>query len=210
MRPAWLIGCLACAGLALAQAVEPPVLDEAQLKRLAAGEVLVFERRPTGGRGVAAEAVGVVDAPPAETWPVVRDCEHFSKFLPSTKSSARKQEGNDSLCFDEIALPFPLANLWADTKSVVYEAPGGHARREWSLVRGTYRRNQGAWSVHPFGAGGTRSLVSYRIDSDPSLAVPDFILKSAQAGSLPDVIRGVRKRVLQLRGQAASSAGASP
>lgn len=195
---------LACAATAWAQGVAAPKLTDAEKKTLDAGTVLVRERTPTDHRGVSAEAIGVIDAPPDEVWPVVRDCEHYAKFLPSTKASAKKIEQGAWVCFDEISLPFPLANLWADTRSLNDETPGGPYQRSWTLLRGTYRRNQGSWSVLPWGADGKKSLAVYLIDSDPSMAVPDVILKAAQTGSMPEVIVAVRKRVLALRSRAST------
>jgi hypothetical protein len=188
-----------------AQSIELPKLTDAEKKKLDAEQCVVHELKPTDNRGVSAESMGVIDAPPDEVWPVVRDCEHFSKFLPSTKTSARKQESGESLCFDEISLPFPLMNLWADTKSVVLTGPEGHYQRSWSFVRGTYRHNRGAWTVAPWGPDGKKSLVVYLIDSDPTMLVPDAILRAAQTGSLPEVFTGIRKRVLALRSQRAST-----
>lgn len=195
---------VALATTAWAGGVAAPKLSDAEKKQVEASGILVRERTPTDNRGVSAEAIGVVDAPPDEVWPVVRDCEHFSKFLPSTKASSKKVEQGAWVCFDEISLPFPLTNLWADTRSISDETPGGPYHRTWTLVRGTYRRNQGSWSVLPWGSEGKQSLVVYLIDSDPSMAVPDFLLKSAQTGSMPEVIAAVRKRVLALRSRAAT------
>lgn len=193
------------ATLALAQPVTVPALTEAEKKKLDGGGVILHELKPTDNRGVSAESFGVVDAPPSEVWPVVRDCEHFSQFLPSTKKSWKKTEGADVICFDEIELPFPLTNLWAETKSQLRNEPEGHFQREWSFVKGTYRRNRGSWRVTPWGADGTRSLVVYMVDSDPSMLVPDVILRAAQTGSLPKLFEGVRKRVVELRAKAKST-----
>lgn len=201
-------GCLVSlvfSAAALAQPVEFPKLTAAELKKLDGNGVIIHELKPTDDKGVSAESIGVIDAPTTEVWPIVRDCEHFSAFLPSTKTSSRKTEGADQICFDELSLPFPLANLWADTRSVMREEPAGHFHRAWSLVRGTYRRNRGSWTVLPWGPEGKKSLVIYLIDSDPSVLVPDLILRAAQTGSLPEVFAGIRKRVLSLR--AAASAG---
>jgi hypothetical protein len=194
---------------ALADQVTVPALTDAEKKKLTEGGVVLHEQKPTDNRGVAGEAFGVVDAAPAEVWPVVRDCEHFSQFLPSTKKSWRKGEGADAICFDEIELPFPLTNLWAETKSVARFEPANHFQREWSFVKGTYRRNKGSWRVVPWGAEGTKSLVIYAVDSDPSMLVPDFILRSAQMGSIPKLFEGVRKRVVLLRKEAEKSAAAA-
>lgn len=185
--------------IVLAQPVEFPKLNPAELKKLEANEVVIRELPPTDNRGVSGETLGVVDAPSIEVWPVVRDCEYFSSFLPSTKTSSRKIEGEDTICFDEISLPFPLINLWADTKSVWREEPAGYFKREWSFVRGTYKRNRGSWTVVPWGADGRSSLVVYFVDSDPAILIPDVFLRAAQGGSLPQVIMGIRKRVVALR-----------
>ncbi|PZR18785.1 MAG: hypothetical protein DI536_02585 [Archangium gephyra] len=190
---------LAVSTLSQAQPVEFPKLTDAEKKKLEANEVVVKERKPTDNRGVSGEAMAVVDAPTTEVWPVVRDCEHYAKFLPSTKNTKRTDEDGDTICHDEIELPFPLTNLIADTKSVSREDPQGSFTREWSFVRGTYRRNRGSWKVLPWGEDKSKTLVVYFVDSDPSMLVPDFILRSAQIGTLPNVFVGVRKRVAALR-----------
>lgn len=189
---------------ALAQPVEFPKLTEDEKMKLDANGVIIRELKPTDDRGVSAESIGVIDAPSTEVWPVVRDCQYFAAFMPSTKTSSQKEEGGEKLCFDELRLPFPLANLWADTKSVAREGPAGHFHRAWSLVRGTYKRNRGSWTVLPWGADGKKSLVVYLIDSDPSVLIPDMILRAAQTGSLPEVFAAIRKRVVTLRAAGAT------
>lgn len=190
---------LVVSSLSWAQPIDFPKLTDAEKKKLEANEVVVKERKPTDNRGVSGEAMAVVDAPTTEVWPIVRDCEHYAKFLPSTKNTKRTDENGDTVCHDEIELPFPLTNLKADTKSVWREDPEGTFKREWSFVRGTYRRNRGSWTVLPWGDDKKKTLVVYFVDSDPSMLVPDFILRSAQIGTLPNVFVGVRKRVVALR-----------
>lgn len=185
-------------GLAFAQPVEVPVFTEAETKKLAAGETVVREVTPTDNRGVGVQSFGVVDAPSTEVWPVLRDCALFDKFMPRIKASAMNVEDGVPLCHVELSLPFPLMNLWSDTSSVEREEPAGHFFREWTLVRGTYRRNGGAWLVVPWGAEKNKTLVGYAIDSDPIILIPDGILRSAQTGSLPEVFAAIRKRVRSL------------
>ena len=193
---------------ALAQPVDFPTLTEDEKKKLDGNGVVIHELKPTDNKGVSGEALGVIDAPPTEVWPVVRDCEHFSSFLPSTKNSWKKTDTGETICFDEISLPFPLANLWAETRSIAREEPTGNYQREWSFVRGTYKRNRGSWKVLPWGAEGKKTLVVYMVDSDPAILVPEFILRAAQAGSLPEIFVGIRKRVTKLR--ATVDAGVGP
>lgn len=203
LRAVLALSVLSCS--ALAQPVTFPTLSAEDRQLLARRGVVIHETKPTDDRGIGAESMAVIDAPTSEVWPLVRDCEHFSRFMPNTKASSRKQENGESLCFDEIGLPFPLPNLWADTRSEIREEPAGHFIRAWTLVRGNYHRNSGAWKVLPWGADGKQSLVVYVIDSDPSVALPDPLLRAAQTGSLPDVFKAIRKRVLALREAAAAS-----
>lgn len=184
--------------MALAQPLTLPAFTDAEAKKLEAGETVVHEVKPTDNKGIGVESFGLIDAPSTEVWPVLRDCAHFASFMPRTKTSSIKEEEGVSLCHVELRLPFPLMNLWSDTKSVQREEPAGHFHRAWTLVRGTYRRNSGSWSVLPWGDG-TRTLVIYAIDSDPIILIPDGILRSAQTGSLPEVFAAIRKRVVAMR-----------
>lgn len=192
---------LLLSGPALAQPIQAPPLTQAETRQLEAGETVIHEARPTDNKGIGVRAFGLIDAPSAEVWPVLRDCQHFSLFMPRTKESSIKEEEGGPLCHVELRLPFPLMNLWSDTRSVHREEPAGHFLRAWTLVRGTYRRNNGSWSIVPWGAEGKKSLVVYFIDSDPSILIPDAILRSAQTGSLPDVFAAIRKRVVAVRPQ---------
>lgn len=189
---------LLISGMALAQPLTLPAFTDAEAKKLEAGETVVHEVKPTDNKGIGVESFGLIDAPSTEVWPVLRDCAHFASFMPRTKTSSIKEEEGVSLCHVELRLPFPLMNLWSDTKSVQREEPAGHFHRAWTLVRGTYRRNSGSWSVLPWGDG-TRTLVIYAIDSDPIILIPDGILRSAQTGSLPEVFAAIRKRVVAMR-----------
>lgn len=189
---------LLISGLALAQPLQLPTFTAGEAKKLEAGETVVHEVKPTDNKGIGVESFGLIEAPSTEVWPVLRDCEHFATFMPRMKTSAVKEEAGVPLCHVELALPFPLMNLWSDTKSVQREEPAGHYHRAWTLVRGSYRRNSGSWSVLPWGDG-TKTLVIYAIDSDPIILIPDGILRSAQNGSLPEVFSAIRKRVVALR-----------
>lgn len=206
MRVVVFLTTLAAAG-ALAEPVTIPEFTAAEQKKLAAGDIVTRETKPTDNKGVGAMAIGVVDASSDEVFAVVRDCQHFWQFMPRTKKSWVKEEpGVGTICHVELSLPFPLPDLWSDSTSIVKEEPKGHHYRGWKLVRGTYHRNDGSWTVVPWGDG-TKSIVVYAIDSDPKMAVPDPLIRMGQAGSLPDVISQIRKRVVQLRTQSAGTAG---
>jgi ribosome-associated toxin RatA of RatAB toxin-antitoxin module len=171
----------------------PSTEERAQLEK---GEVVVEALPPSDDSGVAARARALVDAPPDAVWPVVRDCEHFSEFMPRTKRSRLLQRSFDeAVCEIEVAMPFPLSNLVSTTRSKLIDLPGGGHERRWTLVSGDYRRNEGVWRVLPWGPDGKRTFLEYRLDADPTTHVPDALIRRAQTGSLPDVLEAVRKRV---------------
>lgn len=176
---------------------DAPALSDDEKKVLEKGDSVVRRLEPAGGKGVAVLAVSVVDAKPPEVWPVVRDCQYFKDFMPRTKHSELKEEDGVKLCRVELSMPFPLKDLWSETKSTVNEAPP-RFRRDWSLVHGTYLRNDGSWTLLPW-ADGAKTLVVYRIDTQPDSMVPDGLARAAQSKSLPDMMAAVKKRVVTLR-----------
>lgn len=197
MRTAWVLLGVS----AVAVASEPlvgPALTEKELGQLDAGQVVVRRTEPTGNEGIGAESLGVIEAPLSEVWPVLRDCGQFSQFMPRIKTSSSTPVDGGTVCHVELRLPFPLTNLWSDTYATVRELPEGGYQRSWTMLRGTYYRNDGSWRVEPWGDG-SRTLVVYAIDSNPKLLVPDALLRSAQTGSLPEVFTAIRQRVVSVR-----------
>ena len=173
-------------------------IDADQRARLESGVTVTVLMPPSGGKGVAARALALVEAPVHKVWPVVRDPEHFSKFIPRTKKSEVRQRDEDSaVCFVEVAMPFPLKNLWSEVRSVCATLPDDKGfERRWTLLKGSYDKNSGAWSVLRW--ADKRSLLVYEIDVAPKIKIPDVILRKAQTGALPDVLQAVRDRVRRL------------
>lgn len=187
-----LLSCL-LPGVASAQM---PFFNHMQRKLLSEGEILITPQKPTDDSGVAAIAMGVVNAPIDRVWPVVRDCQHFSKFMPrAKKSELRSQTGNKMICFIEISMPVPLSNLESEVTSIVTENADGSFKRTWTLNKGNYKRNSGSWEAYPWGDAKNQTLLIYRLDVDPDMSIPDAILRKAQTGSLPDMFNAVRARV---------------
>lgn len=195
IRTALLFTALALSACSKDPPPAPKTVDE-ETRRLEAGEVIIEARTPTDGQGVAAHARALVTAPPEAVFGVVSDCANFVSFMPRTKrSELRKKEGDVSECFVEIEMPFPLSNLWAVTRATHTKLAGGGLERRWTLVEGTYTRNTGAWRAEPFRGDPQRTLLSYELDVNPNMNVPDAIIRSAQTGSLPKVFAAVRERV---------------
>lgn len=171
-------------------------LSAADRAKLGQGEVLVYPSTAPGG-GVAAHALGLVNAGVDRVWPVLRDGEKFADWMPRTKSSklVRADPDGGKVIGLEIGMPFPLKNLYSEVRSTLHDHPsGGHVRR-WTLERGTYRRNDGSWTVVPYGDGGDWTLVGYHLDVQLDLRVPDKLLQKAQTSALPQMYDAIRQRV---------------
>lgn len=177
----------------------PPALSAGQLSRMQSGKAIVKTLKPTGGDGVAARAMAIVDAEPHRVFDVINACEHFSKFMPRTKNSkmVRRISDNVKVCHTEISMPFPFSNLVSDVKSTSRSLDGGGFERKWTMLKGNYKRNNGLWQIWPHN-NGAQSLVVYTIDVDPDMMLPDAIIRKAQTGSLPKVFKAIEKRVKSL------------
>lgn len=199
-RTPWIITCALLASLfALTAHAGPPKLSADDLAELRDDEIVVRELKPTGGEGVAAKAIGLLDYPPAEVWKVITDCPSYHRFMPRTKrSEVRGQTPGGHLCFIEIEMPLAFDNLWSlvDAKSTAN--PDGSYRRHWIFQKGTYKRNKGSWEIFPYD-GGKRSLVVYTIDVNPNVSLPDWVLASAQTSTLPDLFEAISDEVERRR-----------
>ncbi len=172
-----------------------PNLQAEELKELESGEVIVQPVKPPEGTGIAVRAIGIIDARPSEVWPVVNDCGKFREFMPRTKESEeRVRTERTSVCYVKIGMPWPLKDMWSETDVRRESLVDGSLRRTWSLRKGTYKRNEGSWTLFPHSKG-TKTLAVYDISVEPDIAVPTAWIRSAQAGSLPDVFVAIRERV---------------
>ena len=177
-----------------------PALTKLEVAQLQNGEMIFREAQPTEKPGVAFMAAGLVEHPTKQVWPVIRDCEHYHKFMPRTVVSERRErKGRHSLCYVKLSMPFPLSDLESLVNSYETISGDGRYRRHWNLIKGSYTRNNGSWTVYPFGPQNQMSLLVYRIDINPSMSVPDFMIRKAQRGSLPEIFDAIRARTRMIK-----------
>lgn len=175
-----------------------------QREMLDKGQVVVVDQQPAGGDGVAVRACGIIDASPAAVWPVLRDCEEYEYFLPGVgRSVLESRTGNVALCDESIDLPFPLGDLHSVSRVVETARADGGFERRWSLVRGTYQRLEGAWTVLPWDASRARTLAIYDLDMNPETIIPTFMLRRVQSSTAPNVFTAIRARVRRCAGTGA-------
>lgn len=186
---------LALLGLCASSAhADRPYLNRLQKAMLEGGKVIVSPQTPTDDSGVAALAVGLVEAPIAKVWPVVRDCQHHKHFMPKAMDSAitKRFSPTQFICYLKASTPFPLPDLYYHALSTVKRLGKGW-RMSWTLSKGNYKRYNGRWEAWPYDA--QRTLLVYSIDVDPDISVPDALLRGGWIDALPGVFRAVRRRV---------------
>lgn len=191
-----MVRALATLALLLAGGAASPELPAGERERLDRGEILFSQLDGRQASGIAVRAQAVVEASPDAVWRVLRECGEYDEFLPSTRfSELRHREANVAICYTVIDMPFPLDDLVSETRVVERSLPDGGFERRWSLLRGSYSRNDGAWSVQPWQGAPDRALVDYHVDFELDTLVPQFLLRSAQRRTLPAVFEALRQRV---------------
>jgi len=173
-------------------------LSDAQLADIQKGEVVVVKLPPPGDAGVKFRALKKMPVAPAKLKPVFVECEHFHKFMPRTLSSkvSNKKEGT-ATCEMVVDMPFPFDDLWSTVNTKWGETQPGVWVRSWTLVRGSFNRNLGSWTVIDTPDPNV-SIAVYEASVDPKVSIPDFILRAAQVNTIPDLMSAILKRAQAL------------
>jgi ribosome-associated toxin RatA of RatAB toxin-antitoxin module len=98
--------------------------------------------------------------------------------------------------YGHFQLPWPIRDRWYIVRVKWDET---QANRQiytcsWSLLVGNMREYSGEWKVEPF--NGNRTQLTYQSVIDPGGFVPKSLIKEFTSKTLPEVIAGVRKRVV--------------
>lgn len=164
-------------------------------EKLADGEVIVETTDVSGSDIPRMTVTGVIDAPPTEVWKIVSDCANYSETMPRIKESRQvSRSGSTVICETTVGLPFPLSDLRSTTTGIHTEGPV-EWRRQWSMIEGNYRFNEGYWSLKTFNGDDNRTLAVYSVHAAPEGSVPGWMRRRAQESAMPDVIEAVRKAV---------------
>ena len=185
--------CLAVALLLVCSRVSADPADDAMRARLEQGEIVVD--------AVPAEPMpfltmrGVVDAPPEVVWDVVSHCGLYRGRMPRIIDSEElASEGGHVRCRTVVETAWPMGNLTSITRAV-HTVGVGVWKREWALESGDYAFNEGSWTLTPFDAAATRTLVVYRLHAQAKLHVPLIMQQIAQEHALPETLIAVRRVV---------------
>lgn len=160
--------------------------------KLRAGEIVVSSKEVSGSDMPQFTVEGVIDAPPSKVWPTVYDCDNYSSWYSSLKTSKLvSKTGNTWICQEEAKMPFPFSNLDAKVRATLTTGKD-RWKREWEMIEGDYDRNDGQCVLTPFEGDGNKTLIRYTVLADPKVAVPDGLMKRGTAKRLPQIIEDLR------------------
>ena len=164
--------------------------------RLGAGEIILNTQKVPGSEQPRATVMAVVDAPASKIWGILSKCSDYKRTMVRVVESKELWvKGKVHRCKVTIDLPFPLSTLTAVTDAVHTVIPGKKWERKWTLVEGDYEKNSGSWTLAPFTADGSRTLVVYKVHAIPNLPIPDGIRRAAQRKTLPNIMKNLRAQV---------------
>ena len=189
--------CSLCLFICLACLLPPAaaLADKPTKAGLAAGKIYVNAHKVKGTDAPEMRVHAVVEAPPERIWPLVSNCNQFSRTMPRiSKGRILSRKGNIMICRVTVDVPFPLSDLTSTTKNVIVKREReGYYERRWTLISGDYKLNRGAYIVSRFNKNPKRSLVRYVVFVIPKTSVPPWLRSMAQKKSLPKMIAKIRK-----------------
>ena len=186
-----IISLILVALISIAEANIP--LDEARLKRLMKGDVLVNVIKAEGpSKGMVAATV-LIDAPVEHVWQVMTDCGEIPTFVPGVESCQIMSSGpNWEIIKHEVKW------IWLFPKLAYVFRATYQKNEQIDFVRidGDLKAMKGVWQLSPWQAN-SKTIVHYRVYLDPGFFVPQWLVRRALKKDLPAVLTALRSKVLK-------------
>ncbi len=178
---------------------QPTTFSDADARKLEAGEVLTQFWKERDGAG-AGWAVGVIDASPEQVFRVIADVERYREFMTRMVASriVERRGAARYRFYYKLDMPWPIADYECVTENVHEEDARRRVfTRRWTLVSGTFHKNQGSWTVRPWRGG--RALLLYAVALLPTTKAPGALIRYGTKVALPRSVKQFRERVARLR-----------
>ncbi|MDE2851102.1 MAG: hypothetical protein OYL92_04275 [Acidobacteriota bacterium] len=160
-------------------------------------------RRDAGGRVSEGCGLGVIEAPLSAVRGVIDAAADFDQFMPRVlESDVEPVSPGVYLNRQILDMPFPVEDrrytVRVETRAVETGAGAGWQAR-WTYIEGSgnVRESRGSWTLIPLDA--ERTVVAYRLLTDPGGRLPAWIVDYTAPRALRRVLASVRKRVLGRR-----------
>jgi len=140
-------------------------------------------------------AIGVIDEPIGQVFPVVVDYANYAHFMPNfTKSKVLSQRGNRAMVYMEVSVAAGTFRLWGQFK--LSEAPAEGATRvvEARLLEGNMDAFSATWRLTPVNDG-ARTEVDFKLYVDPNMPLPSSVFSRENEKAAGKTIRALRNRI---------------
>jgi len=190
-----------CACL-MVRATSAMELSDNDWLRLNAGDVVVQSRKVDGKRRV--EAAIVIKQTIGDIWRVMLDCAAAPEFVPNMRRCEvldRADDGRWEIIEHEVKYS------WLAPKTI-YQFKAEYVPQQtihFERISGDLKHLVGDWRLDSNDDLGGAVLVSYSVYIDPGFIVPGFMVRRSLRKDLPDVMRALRHRVAEMRGDEMAS-----
>jgi ribosome-associated toxin RatA of RatAB toxin-antitoxin module len=140
-------------------------------------------------------AIGVIDEPIDQVFPVVVDYANYAHFMPNfTKSKVLAQRGNRAMVYMEVSVAAGTFTLWGQFK--LSEAPAEGVTRvvEARLLEGNMDAFSATWRLTPVNDG-ARTEVDFKLYVDPNMPLPSSVFSRENEKAAGKTIRALRNRI---------------
>jgi len=201
--------CLAFA-VAPAQATDPCDVDFGPEAQQRLGSPLTWDlpavgkwrvtRRDAGGRVSEGCGFGVIEAPLSAVRDVIDAAADFDQFMPRIlESDVEPVSPGVYLNRQVLDMPFPVEDRRYTVRvetGAVETGTGTGWQARWTYVEGSgnVRESRGSWTLIPLSP--ERTVVVYRLLTDPGGRFPAWVVDLAAPRALRRVLASVRGRVL--------------
>ncbi len=170
-------------------------LGEAELGRLARGEVVVRVDPSGGKKNDRVEAAILIAAAAEPIWRLINDCRQTPEFIPGLKSCrVLQQDGTGDL----IEHRMQVSKLLPEVKYIFRAEYQRNRRIDFKRMSGDLREFEGSWVLEVFEAGKRQTLVVYSVFLDPGPLLPQWAVQLILREDLPGILLALRDRVSSL------------
>lgn len=164
--------------------------------RLANGDIVVTVQEEEGFDIPPMYTRAIIDAAPDKVFALVDNCNAFKTYIPRVvQSNETQREGNHSTCKFLVDMPWPMDDL-SSTVDATISVTSDKWRREFVHKDGNFIRNDGVWTLTPYGEDGKRTRVEYKLHSAFKTMLPNAFVRSGQKGAMKDLIKSMRTRLV--------------
>jgi len=165
---------------------------------LAAEEVSLTFQEKNGRYNI--EGSFQVEADPHTAWSVLSDYDHIPQFVHNMKlSHIQIREGNDVLLHQVAEGGFLFFTQRVRLFLYIQETPDKTIAFK-DMAHKDFKVYKGSWTITPDSGGGPLNI-TYQLEADLNFSAPDFIAGDVMSGGAKDLLKSVRKEILQRQAQ---------